>query len=143
MADYKNYSELEKTYDYDKKKATVLAEAVSELVEVKKREAELERLIKLNNPLKKYLWGTADGKVIAFHDIEDDHLKNILTYLPANNRETPDALKAEARSRGFELPAVTAQFKLVAGKKFANIDVFEVSEDDDYDESDRWDDPNL
>lgn len=139
MADYKKYEELEKTYDYDKKKATILAEAVSELVEVKKREAELERLIKLNSGLKKYLWGTADGKVIAFHDIEDDHLKNILTYLPANNRTTPDALKAEARSRGIALPDENAQFKLVAGKSFSNVDVFEVDEND-YDEGDRWED---
>lgn len=137
MPDFKKYTELEKTYDYDKKKATVLAEAVQELVEVKKREAELERLIKLNGSLKKYLWGTADGKVIAFHDIEDDHLKNILTYLPAHGREIPDPLKAEARSRGLELPAEGAQFKLVAGKKFANVEVFEIDEED-YDEGDRW-----
>ena len=138
MVDYKKYSELEKTYDYDKKKATVLAEAVSELVEVKRREEELTRLIKLNGSLKKFLWGTADGKVIAFHDIEDDHLKNILTYLPAHDREIPEALKAEARSRGLELPPEGAQFKLVAGKRFANVEVFEVDEDaEDYDYPDN------
>lgn len=132
MADFKSYSELEKTYEYDKKKATVLAEALTEAIELKLRLQELERLIKLNSNLKKFIWGTAGGKAVAFHDIEDDHLKNILTYLPAHGRETPDALKAEARSRGFPLPEETnTAYRLVAGKKFNGVEVYEVDEDGD------------
>lgn len=137
MPDYKKYEGLEKTFEYDKPKATLLAEATSELVEVLKRKAELERLIKLNGSLKKFLWGTADGKVVAFHDIEDDHLKNILTYLPAHGRDIPEALKSEARTRGFEIPDTNAQFKLVAGRKFADVEVFEVDEDEEL-----YDDPS-
>lgn len=134
MADYKKYSELEKTYDYDKKKATVLAEALTEAIELKLRLDELERLIKLNGNLKKFIWGTAGGKAIAFHDIEDDHLKNILSYLPANGREIPDALKAEARSRGFSIPDENTTMRLVAGKKYNGVEVYEVDEDaEDYD----------
>lgn len=137
MADYKKYSELEKTYEYDKTKATVLAEALTEALELKMRLDELQRLIKLNNNLKKFIWGTAGGKAVAFHDLEDDHLRNILTYLPAHGREIPDALKAEARSRGFTIPDESTPMRLVAGKKFNGVEVYE--EDDDYDDDgDRW-----
>lgn len=135
MPDYKNYSELEKTYEYDKTKATVLAEAITEAVELKLRLQELERLVKLNNNLKKYIWGTAGGKAIAFHDIEDDHLKNILTYLPAHGREIPDPLKAEARSRDITLPDEKTTFRLVAGKEYNGVEVYE---EDEYDDADRW-----
>lgn len=62
-------------------------------------------------------------------------------YLPAHGREIPDPLKAEARSRGLELPPEGAQFKLVAGKKFANVEVFEVDDEDDFTDYD-WPDPN-
>lgn len=137
MADYKKYSELEKTYEYDKKKATVLAEALTEALELKLRLDELERLIKLNKDLKKFIWGTAGGKAVAFHDLEDDHLRNILTYLPAHGLVIPDALKAEARSRGFTIPDESTPMRLVAGKEYNGVEVYE--EDDDYEEDgDRW-----
>ena len=137
MADYKKYSELEKTYEYDKKKATVLAEALTEALELKLRLDELERLIKLNKDLKKFIWGTAGGKAVAFHDLEDDHLRNILTYLPAHGRTIPDALKAEARSRGFTIPDESTPMRLVAGREYNGVEVYE--EDDDYEEDgDRW-----
>lgn len=132
MADYKNYSELEKTYDYDKKKATVLAEALTEALELKTRLDELERLVKLNKGLKKFIWGTAGGKAVAFHDIEDDHLRNILTYLPAHGRVIPDELKAEARNRGFTIPDESTPMRLVAGKQFNGVEVYEEDEYTDY-----------
>lgn len=140
MADYKSYSELEKTYEYDKKKASVLAEALTEALELKLRLEELERLITLNKDLKKFIWGAADGKAIAFHDIEDDHLRNILTYLPAHGRTTPDALKAEARSRGFTIPDETTTLRLVPGKKYNGVEVYE--EDDIFDDEDYFPEDN-
>ena len=142
MADYKKYSELEKTYEYDKKKATVLAEALTEALELKLRLDELERLIKLNKDLKKFIWGTAGGKAVAFHDIEDDHLRNILTYLPAHGRVIPDALKAEARSRGFTIPDENTPMRLVAGKKYNGVEVYEEDDiEEDYDDA-YYPDPN-
>lgn len=100
---FKDYRGLHRTYEYDKPKATLLAEAMTELVTLKKREKYLQNLLAENSNLKPFLWGSMDGRVQAIHDIPDDHLKNILKFLPANGREVPKEIKAEALSRGFEV----------------------------------------
>ena len=100
---FKDYKGLHRTYEYDKPKATLLAEAMTELVTLKKREKYLQGLLEENSNLKPFLWGSMDGRVQAIHDIPDDHLKNILLFLPRNGREIPKEIKAEALSRGFEV----------------------------------------
>lgn len=99
----KVYSKLEEKFEYDKEQATELAEATTELVEVERRAQYLRDIIKRHGKLKKFLWGSEDGRVTAIHDLADDHLQNILTYLPRHDREVSPQLKAEARSRGMQV----------------------------------------
>jgi len=99
----KTYSKLEEKFEYDHEAATELAEAMTELVEVERRAAYLHEIVKRNQKLKKFMWGTEAGVVIALHDIPDDHLRNILAYLPRHDREISPQMKAEARSRGIQI----------------------------------------
>ena len=77
MADYKKYEKLNKTFDYDREKAEVYAEAATELIEIKKREKYLENLLKENSDLSPFIWTTLAGEAKALHKLETDHLKNI------------------------------------------------------------------
>jgi len=99
----KSYSKLEEKFEYDKEMATELAEAMTELVEVERRAAYLRDVVKRHGKLKKFMWGSEDGRITAIHDLEDSHLANILTYLPRHDREIPATVKAEARSRGMSV----------------------------------------
>lgn len=99
----KTYSKLEEKFEYDKELATELAEAMTELVEVERRAQYLRDVVKRHGKLKKFLWGSEDGRITALHDLADDHLANILTYLPKHDREIPATVKAEARSRGMSI----------------------------------------
>lgn len=105
MTKEKDYSKLFKTYDYDREKAELLSEAMTERYELLKRVKYLEDLAKENKGLAKFLWTTAEGKVIALHKLEDDHLRNILKHIVDRNGVISPALKAEARSRNIEIPA--------------------------------------
>lgn len=111
----KDYKELQKSFDYDKKKATVLAEALTELDEVAKRKKFLEELVQQHMDLAPFMWRTMEGKVIALHDIDDDHLKNILSYIVNKGRSVKEEIKAEARSRGIEVPDKNYQKVLTLG----------------------------
>jgi hypothetical protein len=99
----KSYSKLEEKFEYDKELATELAEAMTELVEVQRRALYLQEVVKRHSKLKKFMWGSEDGRITAIHDLEDSHLANILTYLPKHDREVSPQLKAEARSRGMQV----------------------------------------
>lgn len=99
----KTYSKLEEKFEYDHEQATELAEALTELVEVERRAKYLREVVARHNKLKKFMWGSEDGRITAIHDLADDHLKNILTFLPNHDREVSPQLKAEARSRGFQV----------------------------------------
>ena len=99
----KSYSKLEEKFEYDKELATELAEAMTELVEVQRRALYLQEVVKRHGKLKKFMWGSEDGRITAIHDLEDSHLANILTYLPKHDREVSPQLKAEARSRGIQV----------------------------------------
>lgn len=106
MAD-KQYKKLEKKYDYDKEKAEELADAANEMVKLRQRLNYLEKLVENNKELKPFLWQTKEGKVYALHQIEDDHLRNIINYLqddPARMGPS-DELLAEASRRGIAVNA--------------------------------------
>ena len=107
--EYKTYNKLDKYQTYDKEAAEELATALNELVELKARTAFLEDLIAESSDLSPFVWTTLEGKTIALHDIDDDHLKNILAHLARNGRTIGKAIQAEATRRGFTIP--TAQHK--------------------------------
>lgn len=124
----KTYSKLEEKFDYDKEAATELAEAMTELVQVERRAAYLHDVVKRNQKLKKFMWGTEQGVVIALHDIPEDHFRNILTYLERNGREVSPQMKAEARARGIDIAGNNglAPLRQIAAKS----DSFRFDEDD-------------
>lgn len=124
----KNYSKLEEKFEYDKDVATELAEAMTELVEVERRAEYLRSVVKRHGKLKKFMWGSEDGRITALHDLEDSHLANILTYLSKHDREASPQLKAEARSRGMQVESNNglASLKLIAARN----DSFVLDEDD-------------
>lgn len=101
---FKKYESLQPKNEYDHKKAEALAEAMTELTAIKKRKKFLESLLEENKDLQPYLWASMDGRVQALHLIEDSHLKNILNFLANRGKHISKALRAEAASRGFEVP---------------------------------------
>lgn len=123
----KTYSKLEESFEYDHEQATELAEATTELVEVERRAQYLRDVVKRHGKLKKFLWGTEAGVVIALHDIPDDHLQNILAYLPRHDREVSPQMKAEARKRGI---AVEGTNGLAPLRQIAASTSFSLDEDD-------------
>jgi hypothetical protein len=126
----KRYDKLEEKFEYDKEVATELAAAMTELINVARRGEYLKDVIKRHGKLKKFLWSTESGTVIALHDIEDDHLKNILAYLDKHDREASPQLKAEARSRGLILDG---DFGLAPVRQIAAISNTKYSDEDE-----RW-----
>lgn len=109
----KDYKKLEAVNEYDKEKLEELVEAMNELRQLESRANYLKELIEQHSELHEFVWGTADGKLLAFHTIEDDHLKNIMTHCVNSGRRIPKGIKAEARERGFEVPD-DSQEKLLA-----------------------------
>lgn len=101
---YKQYPKLTAAPQYDTDAAEELAEVMNELREIEKRVVTLRDIVEENHELQQYLWTTADGKTAAVHNLEDDHLKNILQWQVNHNRPINKALKGEARKRGFDIP---------------------------------------
>jgi len=106
--DYKKYTNLEKPTEYNKELAGEIAEAFNELEAIQKRAFYLLELTKKHKGLTKRIWRTAEGKHIAFHDLKNDHLKNILNHLLDTNRSISKELKEEARFRGIDIPTTAS-----------------------------------
>lgn len=100
----KTYSELNRVYEYDEAKATIMAEAMTEMVEIEKRKQYLIGLLDQNKGLRRFLWQDETGKVTAFHDLDPDHLVNILNYLSEQGQPISKPMEAEARKRNIALP---------------------------------------
>ena len=83
--------------------------------------AELHDLVRENDQLHPFIWKTAEGSHLALHKIEDDHLKNILTHIVNNGRSISKAIRAEARRRGFTVPAERPQ-ALIAAPTYGWLD---------------------
>ena len=131
--EFKDYKELNKTFEFDKEKATILAEAMTEKIMLEKRTRYLEQLLLQNKKISKFLWTTYEGKVIAIHDIKDDHLKNILNHIVSLGGTISPQIKAEAVSRGFEIPEETTSDRAM---KYLNYgrdidgDIIDMDEED-------------
>lgn len=104
MAEPKKYDKLFSVQDYDKDAAEQLAEATNELHELMKRAQYLEELIKENKKLHIFIWTTAEGETRAIHNLEDDHLRNILQWQVNHGQSINKGLKSEAMKRNIEIP---------------------------------------
>lgn len=102
--EYKDYSGLIKKNEYDKVKAELLAEAVTEKLELERRVKYLDELISENQDLTVYLWTTLQGECKPLHKITDDHLKNIMGHLLNRGLKINPQIKAEAMSRNIAVP---------------------------------------
>lgn len=101
---FKKYESLMPKNDYDREKAETLAEAMTELIAIKKRKKYLETLLEENKTLKPFLWESLDGRVQALHAIDDSHFGRIISYLAVRGRAITKEIRAEAAIRGVEIP---------------------------------------
>ena len=131
--DYKKYEKLQKTFDYDKEKAEVYAEAATELIEIRKREKYLTELLEKNSDLSPFMWTTLDGETKALHKIDDSHLKNILKHIVNRGGAISPQIKAEALSRGFEVPEDGISARAVAYLSNGRQVDGEIIDDEDWD----------
>jgi len=131
MVEFKDYKELNKTFDYDKAKATLLAEAMTERLDLLKRIKYLEQIAADNADLTKFLWTTAEGKTLAIHDIANDHLRNILIHIVERGGTISAEIKAEAISRGLSIPEINTD-RLYSRRR--HLIEAEIADDEDDDE---------
>lgn len=136
MYDFKKYDGLNKTFDYDHKKAEVLAEAMTERNILTKRLKYLEELAKDNQDLTPFLWTTLEGECKAIHKLDDDHLKNIMNHIVNHGGRISPQIKAEAVSRGFEVPEELTSakaFRYINGNRLIDAEILDqIPEDIDY-----------
>lgn len=135
MPEYKKYEKLNKTFDYDREKAEVYAEAATELIEIRKREKYLKTLLEENSDLSPFMWTTLQGETKALHKLETSHLKNILKHIIDRGGAISPQIKAEAISRGLEVPEDATSARAIAyisgGRAFVDGEI--VGDDDEWD----------
>lgn len=126
----KDYKKLNKYEDYDHDVVEELAEALNEVAELQKRLTFLGELIADNKELEPFIWQTKDGNFIAIHNIDSDHLENILGYLNNSMRTIPKSIKAEARKRGIEIPGdrKNAVIEAYSSSEAFNEDVLDIDD---------------
>lgn len=105
---FKKYDELLPSNEYDHERAEKLAQAMSELAALRKRESYLLEILENNKDLKKFLWATATGEVMSLHKIDTGHLQNIINLAKVRGGRLSRALKIEAMSRGIDATETTA-----------------------------------
>lgn len=103
--DIKKYTKLMGAVDYDHEAAEQLADALNEINQLKLRQAQLEQLVSENPELHQFVWHTLHEGVLALHNIEDDHLTNIMMHLLRTHRAIPRSIRNEAVGRGLTVPA--------------------------------------
>lgn len=103
--DIKKYSKLLGTADYDHEAAEQLAEAVTEVTELERRASQLKQIINENHELQQFVWHTAAGQAIALHNIENEHLENIMLHLLRTGRPISRSIRGEALRRNLVIPA--------------------------------------
>lgn len=101
----KKYAKLLGKVDYDHEAAEQLAAALNEITELESRANQLKQIVKENEELHQFVWRTAGNEVIALHNVEDDHLENIMLHLLRTGRPIPRAIRGEAISRNLTIPA--------------------------------------
>lgn len=113
---FKDYSGLIKKNEYDKPKAELLAEAITERITLEKRITYLNDLIEENADLIAFLWTTLDGECKPLHKLTDSHLKNIMTHLLNRGHRITPTIKAEAMSRNIDVPTETPRILIESGE---------------------------
>jgi hypothetical protein len=104
----KKYSKLMGKIDYDHEAVEQLADALNEIDELNQRVNQLKQLVEENQELHQFVWRTATSGVYAVHNIEDDHLTNIMMHTLRNGQAIPRAIRGEAMQRGLVIPTTVS-----------------------------------
>ena len=107
MADdtIKKYAKLMGAVEYDQEAAEQMADALNEIDELNQKMNQLKQLVTENPDLHQFVWRTSNQGVYALHNIDDDHLSNIMLHLLRNSEAIPRAIRGEAMKRGLVVPA--------------------------------------
>lgn len=97
----KEYKLLNKVSDYDHDVVNEVVDAMNEIAVLQGRVQFLQNLVNDHKQYQKFIWKTLNGINIAFHNLEDDHLLNIIKHLQDQGRSISRELRNEAISRGF------------------------------------------
>jgi hypothetical protein len=103
--DAKKYAKLLGKIDYDHEAVEQLADMCNEIEGMRRRSAQLDQIVKENEELHQFLWRQADGMTVAIHNLDDDHLTNVMLHLLRSGRAIPRAIRGEAVQRGLTVPA--------------------------------------
>jgi hypothetical protein len=101
----KKYSKLLGKIDYDHEAVEQLAEALNEIAELDRRIRQLKQIVDENHELHQFVWQTSDGVTHPIHNIDDEHLTNIMLHLIRTGRPINRAIRGEAMSRDLVIPA--------------------------------------
>jgi len=106
--DMNKYKLLNPTIEEDIDKIREYAEAKMELQALKVRKNYLESMLyNKNSDLSESVWTTMDGVSKPVHDLDDDHLKNIVLYLNKQGKYN-QRIVDEYQKRFDALPLLTA-----------------------------------
>lgn len=75
------YKLLDRKPEQDIEVLREYAKARTELTALNKRVEYLEDLVDENDELRDYIWTTQEGESKPIQDLEDDHLRNIVSHL--------------------------------------------------------------
>lgn len=98
------YSKLLGKIDYDHEAAEQLADALNEIEKLERTVRQLRQVVEENKELHQFVWRTSTNEAIALHNIDDDHLGNIMMHLLRTGRAIPRAIRGEAISRNIVIP---------------------------------------
>jgi len=108
----KQYKKLDAIENEDIEKVQEFAELMNELFVIETRRRYLLGIMDENDDLRSSVWTTQDGVSKAISDLDDDHLRNIVTYLNARSQTNPRIRKEYQKRFGVapELPAPVEEF---------------------------------
>lgn len=98
------YEKLLRVEKYDTDVVDELVEALNEITKLKALTTQLQTLVDENADLHQFVWRKGDGEAIALHNIDDEHLANIMVHLIRTGRSISKAFRGEALKRGLEIP---------------------------------------
>lgn len=100
---FKKYAKLAGAVEYDQEAAEQFADALNEIRILDMKRDQLQQLVDENRELGEFVWESQSG-VIALHNIEDDHLGNIMVHLLRRGSPIPRAIRNMAINRGIVIP---------------------------------------
>jgi hypothetical protein len=103
--DFKKYGKLLSTADYDHEAAEQLADVINEIASLDGRINQLKQLVSENQELLDFVWRTAAGQTLALHQVDDEHLSNIMMHIIRRKAAVPRAIRGEAMRRNLVIPA--------------------------------------